>query len=113
MRTIEDHSPSQYDQGRDATLFLSFDEWAEVEGNPWIREATVEEVGALRAERALGDAREGGRDDQKDAEDWRGLFTDRDTGRPYLVVTVLASAPGHIWRQATGHLRLFRFRENG
>lgn len=95
-------------QSRDCTLFLSFDEWAEVEHYPWIREATEDEVAALKAERALGDAREGGRDDAADARDWRRLF-EHDTV-PYMAVTVLRSAPGHIWHQAASHLRLRRFR---
>ena len=111
MREVKDHAPSQYEQHRDCTLFLSFDEWAELEGQPWIREATKEEIETARREHALGDAREGGADAQKDEDDWHGLFLDRNTGRPYLLVTVLKSAPGHIWRQASGHLRLFRFRD--
>jgi hypothetical protein len=112
LREIKDHSPSQYPQERDCTLFLSFDEWAEVEGHPWIREASKEEIEAARERRALGDARDGGRDDAKDSEDWQELFTDH-TGRPYMLVTVLRTAPGHIWRQASGHLRLMRFRDDG
>ncbi len=110
MRQIIDHSPSQYEQHRDVTLFLSFDEWAELKGHPWIREATEAEVEDMRQERAFGDARVGGRDDAKDRADWESLFED-STGRPYLPVTVLRSAPGHVWRQATGHLRLHRVSE--
>jgi len=108
MREITDHSPSKYEHHRDCTLFLSFDEWAEVQGHEWIREATQEEVWALRSE--ITSPYE---DEQEQRAAWDALFVDQYSGRPYMPVTVLRSAPGHIWRQASGHLRLFRFRENG
>ena len=99
MNEITDHTPSEYPQDRDATLLLSFDEFAELEGrgNDWIRKATFEEIGKL--------AVESGR------EDTIHKLSMDDTGRPYMFVTVLRTAPGHIWRRATSNLRLFRFKE--
>lgn len=109
MRPITDHSPNKWEQEGVATLLLSFDEWAEVEGYPWIRVATEEELEELKRTTLLGDARDGGRDDAKDEAEWNSAFRG-PSKEPYLVVTVLASAPGHIWRQATSHLRLRRFK---
>jgi len=97
-RTIEDHSPCEYEQHRDAPLLLSFDEFSELEHHDWIRESTPEEI--EKEEEKI-----------KERGDLDTLKRDK-SGRPYLWVTVLKTAPGHIWRQATGYLRLFRFMED-
>lgn len=91
---------------RDCTLFLGAEGCAELEGADWLRPATEEEISQLRAERALGDARTGGRDDEADRLDWEGLFI--HNGRPYFLVTVLRTAPLDIWLLASGHLRMLR-----
>ncbi len=97
---------------RDCTLFIGAEGVSEL-GHPppiWCREATPEEIEQTRQERALGDARSGGRDDKKDHDDWIGLFTD-GIGRPYFLMTVTREAPIEIWIKASSHLRVKRLED--
>lgn len=111
MRVIQDHRPSQYEQHRDCMLLLSVYEWKEIRGHKWIREATKDEI-ELERERLTSP--------------WRSAVTgevvfvrtDFDElhehdGETYLWVIVSRNAPGHIWRQASVHLRIRRFSEDG
>jgi hypothetical protein len=81
---------------RDVTLFVGAEGVAELEGQPWIREATEEEIVRLRAERQ-----------PKDDAEWESLFLD-GVGRPYFLMTVLKDAPEEVWRKASSHLRVLR-----
>jgi len=103
MRQVEDHTPNRWAQTRDCILLLSLDEFAELDGNPWIREATAEEALLERArlEAPFSDGTPG----RQDVDEM--MFHD---STPYLWVVVLRTAPGHIWIQASGHLRLHRFK---
>lgn len=94
---IEDHSPSEYGQPRDATMLLGIAEYSDLESYEWIREATLDEV-EVEIEKVV-----------TDRPDITELLEDH-RGRKYKWVTVLRTAPGHIWRQAFGHLRLLHFK---
>lgn len=111
MRNVEDHSPSQYEQNRNAILLLSFDEFSELEGYPWIRAATREEIAAEKERLETGFISALTGEYVPGRQDFVELHTGED-GTPYMWVVVDQTAPGHIWRQATSKLRLHRFRED-
>jgi len=89
---------------RDCTLFLGAEGCSEMEGQPWLREPTDEEIAELKTERTSG------RDPIEAEADWNGLFMDR-TNRPYHVMTVTREAPLKIWLRASSHLRMVRLEE--
>jgi hypothetical protein len=111
MRQIKDHAPSQYEQHRDAILLVSGPEVDDIGHHPWIREATPAEVEAERVRlttpwiSAITGEPVPGRPDFNELHTY--------DGEPYMWVVVGRDAPGHIWRQATGHLRLRRFSDDG
>jgi len=97
---------------RDCTLFIGAEGVSELGDPPpcWLREPTREEIEQTRAERKLGDARAGGRDDRADDADWEGLWIDR-MGRPYFLMTITREAPLEIWIKASSHLRVKRLED--
>ncbi len=111
-RDIKDHSPSKYPQHREALLLVSFDELAEIDHHPWIREATPNEVEEERARLTASRPIAGTDEVAPGRSDFDELSVDNE-GRPYRWAVVAKDAPGHVWRQATGHLRILRFRDKG
>jgi hypothetical protein len=83
---------------------------AELDGVPWLREASAAEAAAWRAEleeprvsAITGEVVPG-------REDVDQLFTDL-MGRPYYLMVVERSAPLDVWQRATGYLRCKRLTE--
>jgi hypothetical protein len=80
-------------EGPDITMLLGAEGVAETAGEPWIRDATEEEAGALRE-------KVGGRR-------YEALVLD-GMGRPYFPVVVSGSAPGWARKSASTHIRRIR-----
>lgn len=78
---------------QDVTILLGAEGCAELEHQPWLREATPEEIEAFKEKcgRSYYDA----------------MLLDHN-GRPYWTMTVLRTAPEWAWNTAMGHLRLVR-----
>lgn len=104
------------------TVLLGAEGVSEIEGQPWIREATLEEIAKLRRY-VLWDL-EGSRcafcktskagpcPDCVQEEDsrWRNVLTDR-IGRPYFPMTILDDAPDEIKLRAQKAVRVLRLTE--
>ncbi len=82
-----------------ATLLVGAEGAAEIDGLPWVREATDDERQAF-IERVL----------DGDEERYRNSTVDR-TGRPYFLLTILADAPADIQAKAQRCVRCLRLTE--
>jgi len=97
-----DAVPSRYRQ-RPVTLLLGAEGVADLQsahgGNypAWCREATADEV----------DAELEYQGDEENKARVRDMVVDH-TGRPYWWVTLSPDSPGHVWREASSHLRMLR-----
>lgn len=82
-----------------STLLIGAEGTAEIDGLPWVREATDKERQAF-IERVL----------DGDEERYRNSTVDR-TGRPYFLLTILADAPIEIQAKAKRCVRCLRLTE--
>lgn len=82
-----------------STLLVGAEGVAEIDGLPWVREATNQERQAFIEQVLDGDV-----------ERYRNSTVDR-TGRPYFLVTILADAPSDIQEKAKRCVRCLRLTE--
>jgi hypothetical protein len=95
-------------RSRDVTLFLGQESFWQLRSYPWMREATVAEWKALKADLEEPRPFGGVGPTVLGRTDWFELFTGPG-GEPYMLATVTREAPVEFWLKASGHLRLSSF----
>ncbi len=97
MRNITSMVPNKK-HPHNITLLLKLNEFTEIKHHAWIRKASNKEKLLI---------------EDKLAQNWNVFVLRKDSqGSPYVWVTILKTAPAHIWKQASKFLRLSYFRPN-